>query len=76
MPAKSAEALEFPALLDLLKRYLVSPLGEWRHEEFAASPFLENREAAETALAETAEAMDWLRSLTHGRRQGPDDGRG
>jgi DNA mismatch repair protein MutS2 len=70
MPAKSAEALEFPALLDLLKRYLVSPLGEWRHEEFAASPFLENREAAETALAETAEAMDWLRTAENSPPRG------
>jgi DNA mismatch repair protein MutS2 len=62
MPAKSAEALEFPALVDLLKRYVVSPLGEWQHAEFAASPFFASREAAETALSETAEAMDWLRT--------------
>ena len=62
MPAKSSEALEFPALVDLLKRYLVSPLGEWQHAEFAAAPFFDSREAAETALAETAEAMSWLRT--------------
>jgi DNA mismatch repair protein MutS2 len=62
MPSKSAEALEFPALVDLLKRYLVSPLGEWQHAEFCAAPFLASREAAEAVLAETAEAMDWLRT--------------
>ena len=85
MPSKSAAALEFPALVDLLKRYLVSPLGEWQHAEFAASPFLASREAAETALAETAEAMDWLRTsenspprggLTPPRFQGLRDMRG
>jgi DNA mismatch repair protein MutS2 len=62
MSPKSAEALEFPALVELLKRYLVSPLGEWQHAEFTASPFFASRGAAETALAETAEAMDWLRT--------------
>ena len=67
MPAKSAEALEFPALVDLLKRYLASPLGEWRHAEFSASPFFESRQAAEAALAETAEAMDWLRTAEANR---------
>jgi DNA mismatch repair protein MutS2 len=70
MPAKSAEALEFPALVDLLKRYLVSPLGEWQHAEFAASPFFSSRESAETALAETAEAMDWLRSCENSPSRG------
>ncbi len=62
MSPKSAGALEFPPLVELLKRYLFSPLGEWRHAEFTAAPFFASREAAEIALAETAEAMDWLRS--------------
>jgi DNA mismatch repair protein MutS2 len=70
MPSKSAEALEFPALVGLLKRYLVSPLGEWRHAEFAAAPFHPSREATEAALAETAEAMDWLRTAENSAPRG------
>ncbi len=70
MPSKSAEALEFPALVELLKRYLVSPLGEWQHAEFAAASFQPSREAAEVALAETAEAMDWLRTAENSPPRG------
>jgi DNA mismatch repair protein MutS2 len=70
MPSKSAEALEFPALVELLKRYLVSPLGEWQHAEFAAAPFRPTRESAEAVLAETAEAMDWLRTAENNQSRG------
>ncbi len=53
--------LELPQLIALLERYIVSPLGKWRLEEFARQPVLASRDAAEESLAETAEALGWLR---------------
>ena len=55
------KTLELPQLIALLERYIVSPLGKWRLEEFARQPVLASRDAAEESLAETAEALGWLR---------------
>ena len=55
------EALELPQLMALLERYIVSPLGKWRLEEFARQPLLASRDVAEESLAEAAEALGWLR---------------
>ena len=53
--------LEWPQLIALLERYIVSPLGKWRLEEFARQPLPASLDAAEESLAETAEALGWLR---------------
>ena len=55
------ETLEWPQLMALLERYIVSPLGKWRLEEFARQPLPASCDAAEESLAETAEALGWLR---------------
>jgi DNA mismatch repair protein MutS2 len=59
----------------LLRRFVVSPLGEWRHGEFASGPLLPSREAADEALADIREAMDLLREAERprsGRTAGPE----
>ena len=58
MSRSALEALELPALLDVVGRYVVSPLGEWRLGLLRENPLHENRSEAETSLAETGEAME------------------
>ena len=68
-------ALELPELMALPRRFVVSPLGEWRHAEFAAEPLFASREAAGEALADIREAMDLLREAERprsGRTAGPE----
>lgn len=60
MPLRSADALEFFGLLEVLKRYVASPLGEWQIEELRAEPLRPSQESAEESLAEVAEAIDFL----------------
>ena len=60
MPLRSADALEFFGLLEVLKRYVASPLGEWQIEELRAEPLHPSQESAEENLAEVAEAIDFL----------------
>jgi DNA mismatch repair protein MutS2 len=56
----AAEALEFSSLVEILKRFVASPLGAWQLEVFAGRPLHASRESAEGALAEVAEAIDLL----------------
>jgi DNA mismatch repair protein MutS2 len=58
MNARSLELLEYERLRDLLGRYVASPGGRRLLERMAP---LERREDAQDALAEAAEAMEWLR---------------
>ena len=58
MSRSALEALELPALLDVVGRYVVSPLGEWRLDVLRENPLHENRSEAEKSLAETGEAME------------------
>ena len=60
MSQTAAQALELPALLGILQRFVTSPLGRWRLEEFTQQPFHALREEAEAALAEVAEAITVL----------------
>ena len=60
MPLRSADALEFFELLEVLKRYVASPLGEWQIEEIRARPLHPSKESAKETLAELAEAIDFL----------------
>ena len=55
-------ALELPALLEILKRYIASPLGQTQLEAAAAQGPLPGAKAAAASLAEVAEAMEWIRS--------------
>ena len=57
MQHTSAELLEFDRLKQLLGRYVSSPLGQAELEKVAP---LDDRAAAEGALAEAAEAIDYL----------------
>src|SRR5262245_28934652 len=59
MKTTSAAALEFDSLLDLLHRFVVSPLGRVELERVAPHT---DRARLESDLAETGEAMDYLRS--------------
>ncbi len=54
--------LEFESLRALLARYLRTPLG---HAELERIEPLSDRAAIETALAETAEALDYARAASH-----------
>jgi len=68
MSKSALQALELPALLDVVGRYVTSPLGEWRLDVLREDPLHHDRPAAEISLAETGEAMDvWVRA------QGADD---
>ncbi|MEO8594513.1 MAG: Smr/MutS family protein [Candidatus Solibacter sp.] len=58
----SAEVLEFEALRQLLGRYIASPLG--KRELEAVSP-IADRAALDTALAEAAEAIQYLHTAQH-----------
>ena len=60
MPLRSTDALEFSGLLEVLKRYVASPLGEWQIEELRSDPLLPSQTSAEDSLAEVAEAIDFL----------------
>ena len=63
MSQLATQALELPALLDIVGRYFVSPLGEWRLSVWKQKPLFASREQAEQSLAETGEAMDvWARA--------------
>ena len=55
-------ALELPALLEILQRYVASPLGQAQLNAAAAQGPLSGPQAASAALAEVAEAMEWIRS--------------
>ena len=68
MSRSALEALELPALLEVVGRYVVSPLGEWRLDVLRENPLHENRSEAETSLMETGEAMEVC-----ARAQGADD---
>jgi DNA mismatch repair protein MutS2 len=57
----SSELLEFDGLRELLGRYVSSPLGE---AELAKVAPLEDRQAAEHALAEVAEATEYLETAS------------
>jgi len=62
MSKSTLQALELPALLDVVGRYVTSPLGEWRLGVVREDPLHHNRQAAEVSLAETGEAMEvWTR---------------
>ena len=54
------ESLELPVLLDILKRYLAGPLGEWQLEEFRESCTRSSRREAVETLAAVDEAMQIL----------------
>ncbi len=54
-------SLELDGVISILRRYVSSPLGQARIDDVAENPLLSSIAAAELALAETAEAMDWLR---------------
>ncbi len=58
MNARSLELLEYERLRELLGRYVASPGGRRLLERMAP---LASRGEAEDALAEAAEAMEWLR---------------
>ena len=60
MPLRSTDALEFSGLLEVLSRYVASPLGEWQIEELRAEPLRPSQQSAEESLAEVAEAIDFL----------------
>ncbi|MDA1311936.1 MAG: Smr/MutS family protein [Acidobacteria bacterium] len=68
MSKPATESLELPALLDVVGRYVVSPLGKWRLSAWCEKPLFAARQGAEQALAETAEAMEVWR-----RGQGAED---
>ncbi len=70
MSRDALEALELPALLGILRRYLSSPLGALRLDAIAAQARLESPAAAAAALAETAEGMDWLRAIASPDQRG------
>jgi len=57
----SASTLEYEALRTLVGRYIVSPLGARELAQMAPSS---NRAALESALAETGEALGYLRTAT------------
>ena len=57
MPQTAEEILEFPQVLGLVRRHITSPLGLAEVEKLEP---LEDRSAAIAALAETAEAMEYL----------------
>jgi DNA mismatch repair protein MutS2 len=70
MPQTAPEALEFPSLLEILKRFVASPLGAWRLAEFSGQPLHDTAEAAEAVLAEVAEAMELLTLAAGGGESG------
>ena len=55
---KAEEILEFPQVIGILRRYVASPLGTAEIERLRP---LEDRAQAEESLAETGEAMEYLR---------------
>ncbi len=70
MSRDALEALELPALLAILRRYVSSPLGGMRLDAVAAQPYMASPAAAAAALAETAEAMNWLRATASPDQRG------
>jgi DNA mismatch repair protein MutS2 len=62
MSSDALVALELPALLEILQRYVASPLGQTQLEAAAAEGPLPGAKAAAASLAEVAEAMEWIRS--------------
>jgi DNA mismatch repair protein MutS2 len=62
MTPRASTALEFPALLEILKRYVASPLGLTQLESATAHGLLRSSLAAATSLAEVSEAMEWIRA--------------
>ena len=61
MMSPALVALELPALLEILERYVASPLGQTQLDAAAQGP-LPGAPAAAATLAEVAEAMEWIRS--------------
>ena len=71
MSKSALSSLELPALLNVVGRYVVSPLGEWRLGLLREEPLHKDRPSAEASLAETDEAMQvW----TRGEGSDDDDG--
>jgi DNA mismatch repair protein MutS2 len=70
MTREARQALELDGALELVGRYLGSPLGRRRLEEFAPTPLLGSPDAARLALDEAGEAMDWLRAAEAADRRG------
>lgn len=62
MMSPALTALELPALLAILQRYVASPLGQTELDAATAQGPLANPKAAAASLAEVAEAMEWIRS--------------
>lgn len=62
MTSRASIALEMPALLEILQRYIASPLGMTQLESATAQGPLASAAAAEASLAEVAEAMEWIRA--------------
>ncbi|HYM11632.1 MAG TPA: endonuclease MutS2 [Bryobacterales bacterium] len=61
------EVLEFPQVLEILRRYAGSPLGVAALEKLRPLP---EREQAERELAEAGEAMEYLRGTEQGAASG------
>jgi DNA mismatch repair protein MutS2 len=64
----SSELLEFEDLRDVLRRFVPSPLGQSLLDDLMPT---EDRVAAETALAETAEAIAYLDRVRAAKEGGP-----
>jgi DNA mismatch repair protein MutS2 len=62
MMSPALVALELPALLEILRRYVASPLGQTQLDAAAAHGPLPSPQAAAETLDEVAEAMEWIRS--------------
>ena len=62
MTSRASIALEMPALLEILQRYVASPLGMTQLESATAQGPLASAAAAKASLAEVAEAMEWIRA--------------
>src|SRR5580765_4402143 len=60
-------ALEFESLRALLSRFVRSPLGR---TELALVSALRDRDAIESALADTAESVEYLRTSSHPQTAG------
>lgn len=62
MTPRASAALELPALLEIVQRYIASPLGMTELDAAAARGPLSSAAEANASLAEVAEAMDWIRA--------------
>ncbi len=60
--------LEFEKLVDLLRRFVASPLGRARLDSLLAQPRLASVEAAESEFALVGEAVTWLQAAEESER--------